>query len=87
MQNTIADEQSRKFNDNIEWMISDEIFNKLCLQWGTPNIDLFASRINYRVPIYVSWKPDPGSIAIDAFSLSWNKYNLYYCFPTVSLIR
>jgi len=37
--------KSRKFNDHIEWQLNVGIFNKICNLWGTPEIDLFASRL------------------------------------------
>ena len=44
-----ADKKSRKFNDHIEWQLNVGIFNKICNLWGTPEIYLFASRLNKEV--------------------------------------
>ena len=66
-------------------MILGKILNKLCILWGKPDTDLFATRLNSKLPKYVSWKPDPGSVSIDDFSISWN-YCYSYCFPPSSLI-
>ena len=44
--NTIADKLSRKFIDNVEWSLDTTIFKHLCYFSGTPDIDLFASRLN-----------------------------------------
>ena len=52
--NLLADEQSCVFDDTTEWMI--------------PPIDLFASRLNKQVITFVSWRPDPDALFIDAFS-------------------
>ena len=53
--------------------------------FGKPDIDLFASRINHQLSNYVSWRPDPGAKAVDAFSINWSPtYN--YCFPPFSRI-
>ena len=38
---------------------------------GPLQVDLFASRLSYQLPEYVSWRPDPGAMACDAFSLDW----------------
>ena len=35
-----------------------------------PDIDLFAFRISYLFPKYVSYRPDPETFAIDAFLLT-----------------
>ena len=83
--NTVADTRSRKFNDNIEWMLHPEIFSKVTAKFGKPDIDLFASRLNHQVPAYVSWEPDPGAIALDAFSLDWGNW-FFYAFPPFCLI-
>ena len=34
----------------------------------------------------MAWRPDPGAVAIDAFTIDWSNYNLIYCFPPFSLI-
>ncbi len=53
--------------------------------FGEPEVDLFASRINYQLDSYVAWKPDPHAMHIDAFSLSW-KHDFNYIFPPFSLM-
>ena len=61
---------SRQFNDATEWMVSDHAFSIFTYIFGVPDVDLFVSRLNHKLPKYVSWKPDPKSIAVNAFSLS-----------------
>ena len=51
--NVIADSESRNFRDYSEGMISDKIFKNLCNLWGKPDIDLFATRLNSKLPKYV----------------------------------
>ena len=67
--NVIVDFESKKFRNASEW-ISDKIFKKLWILWGKPDFDLFVTRLNSKLPKYVSWKPDPGFVSIDAFSIS-----------------
>ena len=50
-----------------------------------PEIDLFASCINYQIGQHALWHPDTNAIAIDAFSISWSEFN-FYAFPPFSLI-
>lgn len=38
-----------------------------------PDIDIFASSINYQTGQCASWHPDRNAIAIDAFSASWSE--------------
>lgn len=86
--NTIADNQSRKFNDRTEWSLSQNVFDEICAHFGhiTPDIDMFASRVNKKLQTFCSWKPDPEAVAIDAFTLRWD-YDLIYLFPPFSSIQ
>ena len=66
-QNTEADSFSRNFNETIEWKLSTH-FQKISSMFGNPTLDLFASRTNYQIDMYISWKPGPKALAIDAFN-------------------
>lgn len=84
-QNVAADKASRVFNDSTEWKLHSDIYQMIVSKFFTPTIDLFASRLNYQVPRYVAWQPDPGATAIDAFSLDWGTEQ-FYAFPPFSLL-
>ena len=56
----------RKFQDATEWHLNPKIYKAACDTFGTPEIDLFASRINSQTEKYVSWKPKPEAFAVDA---------------------
>ena len=84
-QNTLADKASRIFDQNTEWELEDWVFYKIIDHFGKAKIDLFASRLNNKLPIYVSWKPDPNAMYIDAFSFCWTDLN-FYAFPPFSVI-
>jgi hypothetical protein len=71
--NITADIQSRK------------IFKHICSVCGTPDIDLFASRLNTQLEKFCAWKPDPDASFIDAFSIDWSEYKCYM-FPPFSLL-
>lgn len=83
--NVEADSESRNFNERIEWTLNTTVFEKICNVYCTPQIDLFATRINAKVERYVSWKPDPGALYIDAFTVNWSTF-YFYAFPPFSLI-
>ena len=83
--NVLADISSRKFRDTTEFMLNPIVFDILCTLFGHPSIDLFASRLNYQLDTYVSWKPDPHSTYIDAMSFSWAGLHAC-CFPPFSMI-
>ena len=77
-ENCTADTDSREFNDDSEWMVSDFVLKIITDLFGTHEIDLFATRLNHKLPIYVSGKPDPYSVSINAFSVSWSQSYMYY---------
>ena len=83
--NVVADYESRTQSGDTEWSLNVEVYQTIIDKWGTPDIDLFASRLNNKVDKYVSWKPDPFAMHIDAFTLSWNG-PLMYIFAPFSLI-
>ena len=73
------------FNENIERMLHLKIFEEICVFFGKPNIDLFATRLNTQLNRFVSWHPDPDAEKINAFSMPWSS-EYYYLFPPFSLI-
>ena len=86
VRNIRADFESRRINNNTEWMLDSDSLNNAPLKLSLrPNIDLIASRLNNQFPQYVSFKPDPGAVAVDAFSLNL-RYLKFYAFPPFSVI-
>ena len=70
--NVEADRQSRLRHSPLEWTLVNTVFKDCISELNVlPTIDLFASRISHQLPIYVSWRPDSGAVAVDAFHLSW----------------
>lgn len=85
-QNLVADFESRRNRRESEWKLDKvSLLNALETLAFKPDIDLFASRINHQFPTYVSYRPDPEALAIDAFSLDWSNLN-FYAFPPFSVI-
>ena len=83
--NSEADAESRTENDDREWSLNANIFNTIHEPFPGLTVDLFASRLNNKLPKYVSRKPDPNAFATDAFSLTWDN-NFYFMFPPFSLL-
>ena len=81
----LADDKSRIFDDKTEWKLNTEVFRRVVQQFTVPNIDLFASRLNFQLKPFVSWLPDPDAAFIDTFSLDWSKFT-FYAFPPFSLV-
>ncbi len=85
VENILADRESRTRNLDAEWKLKPKWFEYIVSQFGNPDIDLFASRVNYQMKPYVAWRPDPEALFIDAFSESWSSY-FSYIFPPFSVM-
>lgn len=84
-ENVLADWESRHLSDSSDWQLLPSVFESLQSLLGPFSIDLFASRTNYQLPEYCSWKPDPTAVAIDAFSIPWSSRQPYL-FPPFNLV-
>ena len=85
--NVEADAASREFSVRTEWMLRKDVFRHIMRRFYLPQIDLFASRLNHQVPLYVSLLPDPGASAVDAFLLDWSQWKSFIHPPVVLLPR
>ena len=65
-----------------EWSLHPQVFKQICLRWFTPHVDLFATRLNHKVPLYVSPVPDPNAWDIDALNKNWSGLTAYAYRPT-----
>ena len=84
--NTLADRLSRVNKPiSTEWCLNQEVANAVLHMTQFPNIDLFATRLNHRLPLYVSPIPDQKALSIDALSMNWNRIHAY-AFPPFHLI-
>ncbi|KAK2180888.1 hypothetical protein NP493_422g02003 [Ridgeia piscesae] len=52
---------------------------------GIPLLDVFATRWNHKLPLFVSPVPDPSAMAVDALSMSW-KALWAYAYPPPALL-
>ena len=85
--NVIADQLSRDTVISTEWSISHTDFLRILEKAGfTPQVDLFATSLNNKTPVYLSPCPDPQAHAIDSMSVSWNTWDLLYLFPPTPMI-
>ena len=84
--NILADRLSRSGKPiSTEWSLNQSICSSIFLMTGQPNIDLFATRLNNRLPLYVSPVPDSKALAIDAMSMNWDGIHAY-AFPPFQFI-
>ena len=85
--NILADQLSRLSKPIwTEWCLDQAVCNLVLSVTGYPNIDLFATRLNNRLSVYVSPIPDDRALAIDALSMNWDQIHAY-AFPQFALIR
>ena len=58
-ENTLADAESRKSRKEAEWTLDREIFQKAIKKLHVePQIDLFASWLNYQLIPFVAYQPE-----------------------------
>jgi hypothetical protein len=84
--NHLADFLSRNRPDPTEWSLSASMCRRLWERWGRPQIDLFASHANHKLPAWFSRTNCPGSNGPDAFNQSWTGLSVYL-FPPLNLLH
>jgi hypothetical protein len=52
--------------------------------WAT-DVDLFSASWNHQHDRFISWRPQPGAWAVNAFSKNWGEFKAY-AFPPFSMI-
>ena len=73
--------------ESTEWLLHLQVFKQICLRWFTPHVDLFATRLNHKVPLYVSPVPDQNAWDIDDLNINWSGLTAYAYPPTALLHR
>ena len=53
-----------------EWTLAQEVVDELVARWPV-TVDLFASALNYHLPVYFSPLSDPMAAGTDAFLQDW----------------
>ena len=88
VRNVVADGLSRNAPLPSEWSLDQESFALICNKEFVPEIDLFATRENSKLPRFVSPVRDPLAEGVDAFSVPWSRWHSLYLFPpTILLLR
>ena len=68
-----------------EWSLLPRVAKKIIRTWGSPMIDLFATHLNAKLPLYCSLISDPQAVFEDAFRHPWNLLDVYV-FPPFNLV-
>ena len=85
--NVMADLLSRSNQvQSTEWSLHPQVFKQICQKWFTPHVDLFATHLNHKLPLYVSPIPDPRAWDIDALNINWTNLTAY-AYPPTALIH
>ena len=66
-----------------EWALDQTVANSVFQMLNFPNVDLFATRFNHKLPLYVSPVQDYKALAIDAQSMDWNHLHAYALPPFI----
>ena len=86
--NVMADLLSRSNQvQSTEWSLHPQVFKQISQKWFTPHVDLFATHLNHKLPLYVSPIPDPKAWDIDALNIDWTDLTAYAYPPTALLHR
>ena len=76
--NEMADLLSRSNQvQSTEWSLHLQVFHQICQKWFTPHVDLFATHLDHKLPLYVSPVPNPNAWDIDALNINWMGLTAY----------
>ena len=85
--NVLADFLSRRNQVlGAEWSLLPQVAKKIIRTWGSPKIDLFATHLNAKLPLYCSLILDPQAVFEDTFRHPWNHLDVY-AFPPFHLVE
>ena len=80
--NTLADQLIRSTRPvATEWALNSHVFRAITQKWGEPGIDIFTTRLNRHLLIYISPCPGPQAFDTDALSMDWDILPFPYLFP------
>ncbi|KZS06356.1 Uncharacterized protein APZ42_030218 [Daphnia magna] len=82
--NVVADEESRAQADASDWKMDPLVYAQINRIWPS-QVDLFSSPWNAQLPLFVTWRPQPGAMATNPFALNWGGLS-GYGFPPFCLI-
>ena len=68
-----------------EWSMHPSVIQAISLLWETPHVDLFATRWNNKLPVFISPVPDSKALAVDALTYPWTGL-VGYAFPPFAIV-
>lgn len=85
-ENKVADYLSRII-DYDDWSLNTVCFTHIDSIWGPHTVDRFANNLNTQLDRFNSRFWNPGSEAVDAFTINWGSENNWLCPPIVLIPR
>ena len=73
--------------DQREWALAQEVATSVFLMLGEPQVDLFATADNTKLPMFCSLTRGQGEKVVDAMSIPWTRLHSFAFPPTVLLPR
>ena len=68
-----------------EWMLHHQVFASLQKRWSV-TVDLLATSLNHRLPVYFAPMSDPMASGTDAMLQNWDHLEAY-AFPPVAMLH
>ena len=85
--NVLADLLSRRNQVlGAEWSLHPQVARDLLRTWGSPTLDLFATHLNTKLPLYCSLIPDPQGRLRGRLLSPWDNLDTY-AFPPFHLVE
>ena len=84
--NVMADLSRSNQVQSTEWSMHPQVFKQIFHKWFTPHVDLFATHLNHKLPLYVSPVPDQNAWDIDALNINWTGLTAY-AYPPMALLH
>ena len=84
-----SDNRSCVLSSSTKWAMPQETFDKLLKhfrKFGPVIMDLFVSRLNYKMKPYCSYGPDLYCTHCDSFTMSWDSPYIYFANAPFSVI-
>ena len=86
IKNKVADRESRAVADASDYQLNPIVGQDIFRVWPC-TVDLFSSSWNAQLPKFVTWRPQPGAMAVNAFSLCWGSIDGFISPPFSVILR
>ena len=73
----LADALSWHFPIQMKWMLRKRVVAEVLWYWCSTEVDMFATRLNNQLPVFVSPVPDRLALEYDVLSMGWTELDIY----------